>query len=432
MANTLILGGGVTGLAVGAASGCPVFEAEDRPGGICSSYYMVPGSARRLPEPPPAEGAFRFELGGGHWIFGGDHEVLRLVERLSPLRRYERRSAVYFAATGTKVPYPIQNHLRYLDKSIADRALEEVLSKSDSGSTTMQEWMASHFGPTLCELFFDPFHERYTAGLCGSITPQDGFKSPMDPKRVLQGARAATESTGYNVTFAYPERGLDRLTGELAAASDVRYGKRAVSIDASHRRVRFSDGTTESYRRLVSTLPLSVTAQMADAAIDELAAPHTCVLVVNIGAQRGSDCPDEHWLYLPDSRTGFHRIGFYSNVDVDFVPDRRNDLVSIYVEFAFRPEDRPRESEIQRLCDETVVELRDLGFIGESMVVDPTWIDVGYTWSWPGSSWQERQLVELERLDIIPVGRYARWKFQGIADSIRDGLVAGAALRVTG
>jgi len=40
----------MTGLAAGIASGLPVYEAGERPGGICSSYYVRPGEAE-----PPAE-----------------------------------------------------------------------------------------------------------------------------------------------------------------------------------------------------------------------------------------------------------------------------------------------------------------------------------------------------------------------------------------
>ena len=32
----------------------------------------------------------------------------------------------------------------------------------------------------------------------------------------------------------------------------------------------------------------------------------------------------------------------------------------------------------------------------------------------------------LEQAGIRPVGRYARWRFQGIADSLAEGLAAGA------
>jgi hypothetical protein len=38
-------------------------------------------------------------------------------------------------------------------------------------------------------------------------------------------------------------------------------------------------------------------------------------------------------------------------------------------------------------------------------------------------------LQALEKQGIQMVGRYVRWKFQGIADSIRDGLCVGAANR---
>jgi hypothetical protein len=38
-------------------------------------------------------------------------------------------------------------------------------------------------------------------------------------------------------------------------------------------------------------------------------------------------------------------------------------------------------------------------------------------------------LEALEEHDIQMVGRYVRWMFQGIADSLHDGLYVGAANR---
>ena len=70
-----VLGGGVTGLAAGLSSGLPVFEAMTDPGGICSSYYVRPGEKTRLAQAPADGEAYRFEIGGGHWIFGGDPGV---------------------------------------------------------------------------------------------------------------------------------------------------------------------------------------------------------------------------------------------------------------------------------------------------------------------------------------------------------------------
>ena len=62
----------MTGLAAGLVSGLPVYEAEETSGGICSSYYVQPGSRERLHTQPTDGEAYRFEIGGGHWIFGGD------------------------------------------------------------------------------------------------------------------------------------------------------------------------------------------------------------------------------------------------------------------------------------------------------------------------------------------------------------------------
>src|SRR5207302_467393 len=63
----LILGAGVTGLGAGIASQWPVYEASAVSGGICASYYIAPNSGQRLYAAPADGGAYRFEIGGGHW-----------------------------------------------------------------------------------------------------------------------------------------------------------------------------------------------------------------------------------------------------------------------------------------------------------------------------------------------------------------------------
>ena len=79
--NRWIVGGGMTGLAAGMTSGFPVLERLDHPGGICASYERD---------------GYHFELGGGHWIFGSDPVVTRLLAGASEVGFYRRRSAVLF------------------------------------------------------------------------------------------------------------------------------------------------------------------------------------------------------------------------------------------------------------------------------------------------------------------------------------------------
>ena len=428
-----ILGAGMTGLAAGYASSLPVYDAAEWPGGICSSYYVRPGSRKRLHMAPRNGEVYRFEIGGGHWIFGGDSLVLQFIRSLTPVKTYTRRSAVYFPDRDIFVPYPLQNHLHYLGQKVVSRVLQEIIEglRHRSEVVTMADWLRANFGRTLYEYFFQPFHELYTAGLYREIAPQDAYKTPVNLSLVIQGAFDEVPQVGYNITFVYPEAGLNTLAQRMAARCNVRYGKRVVKIDVREKVVYFEDGSAEGYNELISTLPLNRMMEITNLKVDERPDPATAVLVVNIGAVKGLQCPSEHWLYIPKSRAGFHRVGFYSNVDSSFLPassQKRGDRVSIYVEKAY-PEGQKPEEEVSRLCEDVVKELQEWGWVKEVELVDPTWIDVAYTWSWPGSKWKEKALEVLEEHSIYQVGRYGRWVFQGIADSIKDGLTAGGSVK---
>jgi protoporphyrinogen oxidase len=427
--DTAVLGAGFTGLSAGLASGYPVFEAEAHPGGICSSYYMVPGSDEQLHSAPEDGNAYRFEYGGGHWIFGGDPGLLRFIESFTPIGRYARRSAVYFPEDGRFVPYPIQNHVAHLGEDIAERVVAELTAPSNGRTEVLADWLVHHFGPTLNELFFEPFHQLYTAGLYPRIAPQDPYKSPVNREWVINGSRRGAAPSGYNETFVYPLPGLDTLTRRIAERCDVRYGKRVTGFDPRNKELFFADGDGLRYERLISSLPLDMMMRFGGLEVDARPDPYTSVLVLNIGATRGDRCPDDHWLYIPRSTSGMHRVGFYDNVDVSFLPAparRDESRTSLYIERAYRGGERPSDDESRAYADAVVDELRSWGFIDSVEVVDPTWIDVAYTWSWPGSTWKEQAIDALAECGIIQVGRYARWKFQGIAASIKDGLRIGS------
>jgi protoporphyrinogen oxidase len=325
----------------------------------------------------------------------------------------------------------LQNFLSCLEPSLAAQALAEM-SAPKAPVTTMAEWLEQNFGRTLCKLFFDPFHHLYTAGLHQKIAPQDSYKSPVDLSLAIKGALSSTEPVGYNTQFIYPIEGLNVLAQRMAEKCDVRYGKRVINIDPGRKIVSFKDGTSECYETLISTLPLNHMLEMTDLEIDNPPDPYTSVLVLNIGAVRGPRCPDDHWLYNPDAKSGFHRVGFYSNVDRSFMPksaQAEQSRLSIYVERAYVGGSKPTQAEIEIYANAVVSELQDWGYIEESEVVDPTWIDVAYTWQLPGSKWRKVAMDQLEENDIYPVGRYARWVFQGIADSIRDGFYSGCSFR---
>ena len=81
-----------------------------------------------------------------------------------------------------------------------------------------------------------------------------------------------------------------------------------------------------------------------------------------------------------------NRVGFYSNVDRSFLPASarpRNEAVSIYIERAFVGGQVLTQQEVDDYSKSVVQELQEWGYITDAEVVDPTWIDVAYTWADP-------------------------------------------------
>lgn len=424
-----ILGAGVTGLAAAATSGLAAYEGEAQPGGTCASYYVRPGDSGRLAALPEDGEAYRFEIGGGHWIFGGSPLIRRFLRRTVAMKCYQRRAGVYFPERKLSVPYPLQNHLGFLGHDLAAQVLQEILNAPQGRPSTMAGWLEQCFGPTLLELFFGPFHQLYTAGLWTRIAPQDAYKSPVDPTLAVRGAFGPTPAVGYNVSFLYPERGLNALASAMVRQGRIQSGRRVAHVNVHRKQIEFEDGSGTSYDLLLSTFPLNRMLRLTGLEINEEADPSTSVLVLNVGAVRGPECPEAHWLYVPHSRSGFYRVGFYSNVEPSFLPRSSAGRVSMYIERAYREGHKPSGEEIQDYAKAAVEELREWNFIRETEVVSPTWIDVAYTWTLPGSRWRKSALKTLEENDILMTGRYGKWEFQGIADSIQDGFIAGAALR---
>ncbi len=429
--NTYILGAGVTGLACGYSTGFTVFEKQLYSGGICSSYYIAPPQSLRMTDRKNDQEDYRFEYGGGHWIFGQDDAVHRFLSQFDTLQRYYRKSSVYFKQFDCLVPYPIQNNLRYLPLEVSKTIIEEIIHRRPVPVETMYEWCEDQFGSTLSTLFFHPFHKMYTAGLWKHIAPQDGYKTPLDIQSIVEGATSRVAPAGYNVSFVYPKNGLNALTSQMQHSCDIRFNAGVSQINIQNKQLTFFDGSTLRYDRLISTLPLNTMQNMTGISVESRQDPYTSVIVLNIGARKGLRDIEDHWIYFPNSASGFHRIGFYNNVDPNFLPvsKRTGDYVSLYVEKSFVGGASPSQQEIDTFAVLAVKELQDLGFIAEIDVIDPTWIDVAYTWNYPGSRWKEDMISMLRQNDIYPIGRYATWKFQGILDSIKGGLDAGTLFK---
>jgi protoporphyrinogen oxidase len=364
MRGNYILGAGVTGIAANIATGYPILEQGYIPGGICQSNIID---------------GYLFEGGGGHWIFGDTPEV---ISHFHLAREYRRKAAVYISRKDKYYPYPIQSVIKPNPQNI--------------NVVTMEDWLLAKFGSELCELFFFPFNDRYTDGLYYKIAPQDNYKNPV------------IDEKGYNEIFSYPSvyPTLGYAMKALLGRADIRYGNKVAGIILPEKLLLMEDGKLLPYDKVVSTIPLCY--------IFDTVEPYTSVHILNIGAIPGRKLPDYHWIYIPDSDSGFYRVGIYSNVDKRFAPKNR---CSLYVEIAGKQDDLYQYAVIK--------ELQSWDYIRDIDVITNSVIDVAYTYQYPGSTWRDDCITKLKAGGVQSVGRYGGWKYQGISQSFMEGLNCG-------
>lgn len=365
----IILGAGLTGLAAGIKTGFPIYEMTDKAGGICRSYEK--------------EG-FQFSKGGPHFLFGKGIG-LDYIKSLVEVNEYDRIAGIYYNHI---FPYPFQT-----------TAEKEFVANAGS----MKAWMGDKFGKVQCNLFFDPFNEKYTAGLYDEVIQADEYKSPPPGGK------------GFVSTFCDPVNGLTELVDKMSAKCDIKYNKKLTRIDIHNKIVGFEDGDSVKYDKLISTIPLN---KMSELCGRHARLPYTSVLVINIGADIDVNTPCEHWLYIPFCKSGFHRIVFYSNVDKKKAPFGE---VGLAVEIAFQGVDY-KDLDVEDIVFNVVEELQAWGFIGRVITVDPTWIETAYTWMYAKAAPQVEIDWLKEEADVISTGRYGSWKFCGMVESIKQGL----------
>lgn len=364
----IILGAGLSGLAAGIKIKAPILEATDHAGGICREYERD---------------GFRFSAGGGHWFFGNG-PGLEFARSLVDLDKYDRKASVYY---NTLFPYPFQSEAQKL-----------ITLNNDY---SMRYWLFQKFGQEQCNLFFFPFNEKYTAGLYDHIVQADDYKSPP------------AGGSGFCSCFYNPKAGLNALIDAMGDRCEIHYQTLVTKIDV-HNKVVYAGGKAFSYSKLVSTIPLNRLLEVCGFSLINL--PYTSVLVLNIGAEADVNTPADHWVYVPFCKTGFYRVGFYSNV-IKGTPEGQ---VSLSVEMAFYNTNF-KDLDIEDICFRIIDELQSWRWIGKVIVSDPTWVPVAYTWNYDLTA-RQRYIDILKKLDIYSIGRYGKWHFQGMVQSIEEGL----------
>jgi protoporphyrinogen oxidase len=298
-----------------------------------------------------------------------------------------------------------------------------------STSLPFEVWSQRTFGKGIHKHFMKSYNQKLwqvplnemTAEWCGMFVPQPKVED------VIQGSKKnLSKSFGYNVTFLYPKRGgIQVLAQSLARNLTVQLQTAVEEVDWKQRKAKCSDGQWRDYDFLVSTLPLvELLKRMKDLPenIAELI-PRlrwTSVLCINIGVARPK-ISDKSWIYFPEKKFIFYRVGFPMNFTPHIVP---KGCSSMYVEVAYPP-DQPVDWNKPAFFKRVRKDLERCGILKKSDTLPVTqFIPIRYAYVIYAP--ERKQMVQtifdfLKENRIFSIGRYGEWKYSFMEEAILDG-----------
>lgn len=422
----IVLGAGIAGL--GAAyslrnggENATVIEKDDTYGGLCGNFTI--------------EG-FHFDR-FIHFDFTLSKEVFEIFRKSSP-EIFLHESNPFNIYNGRWIKYPTQNNLYPLDEKEKQAILNDLMNRPtnvDTGSIeNFEQWLRFQFG----NYFAEHFPMRYTRKYWMSeardleimwLNSKRGsrFYQPT-VEEVLQGCKTAeTPVTYYSKEMRYPKKGgFKSFLKELADGADICYKHclTAIAPEAKTYTCRTPEGyVTESYDRLISSLPLPAIIEAIGSDVPEDVREAARKLHCTSGYQisvglKTKNIPPYLWWYIYDEDILPARVYSPSLKSPDNAPQGCSSLqLEVYCE-----ENRYSKEE---LLARSVGKLTALDIIKEE---DILFVDIRFekyaNVIFDHHIYESRKSVRdyLQSVGIETIGRFGEWDYLWSDQSLLSGL----------
>lgn len=424
MGKTVIIGAGLTGLScaykLNSKSEYIIFEKENRVGGLASSLE---------------KDGFIFDY-SGHLLHLRWTETTEFILRIlkGNYLKIKRNSQIYFGERF--IDYPFQINLYNLPDKIKKKCVLDFIKtykKRKKYTTNFKQWALQTFGKSICQYFMFPYNEKLFSYSIDKITTEwlGEFVPKPDIKNVIYGAYIGkVKNTGYNHTFYYPEYGgINTLTKNISEkVKNINLNSEIRKINLRRKEV-YVNGNWIKFNWLLNTMPLKYFIYLIEDAPSEIKKQadnlkHNEVYILNIGIKK-SDFK-QHWIYFPEKKFLFYRIGFYSNFSKYVAPKNTS---SVYVEISNNPSNSLNINETEK---KIIKQIKKTGIIKkESDIITKMWtkIPVAYV------IYDKKRNDTLKKLNdflldhnIISTGRYGGWKYSFMEENVKDGFEAAKVI----
>ena len=414
MTNNIVIGAGISGLSFGYFSKKPfiIFEKENNVGGLCKSIK---------------DKGFTFDY-SGHFIHIKDKKIKSLIEKVigKKLLTVKRNSVILF--DNKMIPFPFQANLFYLTEKQKIKCINGIKNRKNIkiyDDMPFIDWAKAMFGDGITEYFMQPYNQKLWNYDLKKLTA--AWTAPFVPKptqeSIINSAYKKNDKKyGYNSVFYYPSNNgcqamIDGFYKKLK--SNIVTNTKAETIDLKNKTV-YADGKYYFYDNIVSTQPLKellLNIKDLPKNIAKLIKKLECTATrcVNLGIKYKKDLPkmikNVNWIYVPEKKYSFYRVGIYSNATNSLVPKKS---YSLYIEMSDTKD-----------CDNIIPTLKEIGIMNkDDEVVSLNVIDMKY--SYVIFNKERKKTLDtiftfLKNNNIYCIGRYGSWEYSFIEKNIIDG-----------
>ena len=417
-----IIGAGMAGFGAahvlhGAGVRAQIYDDRARAGGHTSSYATDDG--------------FIFD-DGPHISFTDNQRFQELLAESVGGEFQRIRAYVNNYWQGHWIKHPAHANLYGLPSDLIVKCVKELVDTTHAPAPVIenyQDWLVAAYGPTFANTFPGEYTKKYHTTEAANLTTD--WLGPRlyrgDLEQVLRGAlEPETPDLHYIDKFRYPTNGgFVSYLDKFLPLADQHYEHRVTAIDMAAGILKFKNGETAGFDRLISSVPLPALLPLiagAPADIVEKARKLACTrtVIVNIGLRR-DDISRAQWTYFYDLDICFSRLSFPHLLSPNTVP---RGCGSIQAELYFSDKYRPLKGFHADLIEPVIADLIRCGLVreGEEIVHKSSWATSGNVIF---DHDRPRGLADvhayLDEIGVAYCGRYGDWGYMWTDESFASG-----------
>lgn len=415
--TTLVLGSGIAGISAGChlktqGEQVVIFERNSDWGGLCGNFTID---------------GFRFDK-FVHFSFAPDEYTKNIFENSSPT--YAHPSISYNYYNGCWLKHPAQNNLAPLPTDEKVEIIKDFVNRKHTSVEDIKDyekWLRVQYGDYFAEHFPLKYTRKYWGVEAKELETKwvgNRMHSP-DLEEVLRGAFEVQDKNFYYTNYMkYPKKGGFRsILNNCREGLDIRFNKEVCAIDTANKIVKFKDGTTAEYTRLISSLPLPEIVKMLDDVPEEVknAAEklmNTSGYMVSLGFNK-PDIAKHLWFYIYDEDIFASRVYSPNLKSPDNVPEGCS---SLQAEIFFS--NKAEIPATDKVLENTIKKLIEMGVFKEAdLIVKDIRFEKYANVIFDKDIYKNRAVV-LEYLNakgIESIGRFGKWEYMWTHQAFEDG-----------